>query len=161
MFRFAKIAIPALLFCLPAAAASAGVYADDMGKCLVKSLSAEDQTAFIQWIFVAMAAHPSVQPYANVTSDQRNALNKKTAQLVQRLETVDCRAETVAALKYEGAPALQSSFSLLGETAMTGLLRDPNVAQGLSSMDGYFDKDKMQQLFKDAGVPYGDGASAK
>jgi hypothetical protein len=133
--------------------ASAGPYTDDLSKCLVKSSTAGDQVSLVQWMFSAFALHPAVQPYASINQEQRSALNHKMADLTQRLLLEDCRKETIDALKYEGSGAMEAGFAVLGQAAARGLMGDPHVAQGLQGLSTYFDKDKMTQLSKDAGLP--------
>ena len=104
--------------------ASAGVYADDLGKCLVSATTPDDQRDLVLWVFAAIASHPDIQHYATITSDQQTAIIKKAAALVDRLVTVDCRKQAVDAIKYEGASAMEASFTTLGEIAMRGLMSE-------------------------------------
>lgn len=113
MFR--RFAAAAFAISLGAAgAAQAGIYGDDLSKCLVRSSTPADQTTFVAWAFGAMSAHPAVRQYSNFTDAQRTELSKTVGKLFERLLTVDCHAETVAALKYEGAQGMEQSFSILG-----------------------------------------------
>ena len=38
--------------------ASAGVFADELSKCLVKSSSTDDRVLLVQWMFGALSLHP-------------------------------------------------------------------------------------------------------
>jgi hypothetical protein len=58
----------------------------------------------------------------------------------------------VDALKYEGASALSSSFNLLGQVAMRGLMNDPAVAQSLGAIDKDLDAGLLAELKKEAGI---------
>ncbi|HUJ02850.1 MAG TPA: hypothetical protein VLW75_04365 [Rhizomicrobium sp.] len=151
--RSAKPALVFTLLCLAAPSAHAGVYTDDLSKCLVKSSSPEDQKTLIIWVFSDMALHPAVKPYSAISDAQRDGFTTAAAQLMQRLLTVDCRAETVAALKYEGNSSLEESFTVLGQIAMRGLMSDPDVAKGLMALGKHVDKDKLNQLATEAGHP--------
>jgi len=135
-----------------AGAARAGVYSDDLGKCLVRSATPADQSGFMVWLFAAMGAHPSVKAYSNMTEAQRTAATKRAAELMQRLLTVDCRKESVAAIRYEGQDGLGQSFSLLGQVAMRGLMGDPAVAKNLESLGTFVDKSSLEALATEAGV---------
>ncbi len=132
--------------------ARAGVYTDDLSKCLVKSTSAGDQKALVFWIFMAMARHPDVKAYANITEPRRDEGDKTVAGIFQRLLTADCRPEAVAALKYEGTGALEPAFSVLGQVAMRGLMSEPGVEKGMTGVGAYVDETKFEALFKDAGL---------
>ncbi len=133
--------------------AVAGVYTDDMSKCLVKSTNADDKATLMLWVFSALSSHPAVQKYAKMTEDDRLSFARKASELMQRLLTVDCRAETVAALKYEGPSSLEASFNVLGQVAMRGLMSDPSVAGELAELNTYLDKTKWNALMKEAGLP--------
>ena len=139
-------------FSVPASFASAGVYTDDMSKCLVRSTTAEDQADLVAWVFVAMSAHPSVKGYVNLTEDQRLGKTKAASKLMERLMLTNCRKETVDALKYEGPLAIQQAFGVLGQVAMRGLMADPDVAKNFSALGEYVDEAKFEELGKEAGV---------
>jgi hypothetical protein len=136
----------------PASFAHAGVYSDDLAKCVVRSSSDSDQQAFVVWIFIAMSQHPAIKSYSNVTDAQRDAANRQTGKLMERLLTVDCRKETVAALKYEGASGLEAAFNVLGQVAARGLFSDPKVAEGMAGLASSVDDAKIAELFKEAGI---------
>lgn len=132
--------------------AQAGVYSDDLSKCLVKSSSVSDQTALIAWMYLAMSVHPALRAYSTITDAQRTAADKVAAELLQRLVLVDCRAESLAAMKYEGGGTLETAFSVLGQVAMRGLMSDPQVAKQFASLGTFVDQKKFEDLQKEAGI---------
>ena len=132
--------------------AEAGVYSDDLSKCLVSSSSSNDQIALMQWMFSAFALHPAVQPFSTITPAQRTDLNRKAAQLMQRLLVENCRMQAVAALKYEGPTSMEAAFATLGQVAARGLMGDPQVGAGLGEMNTMLDKDKLNGLATEAGI---------
>jgi hypothetical protein len=152
--RIARIALFAGLT-LHGSAALAGVFTDDLSKCLVKSSGTADQVVLVQWIFSAVSLNPSVAPLSSVTDTQRDDLSRSAAGLFQRLLLVDCRRETIDALKFEGERALEASFEVLGKVATVGLLSDPKVSSQLESgFDGEnLDRPKWVELYKAAGLP--------
>jgi hypothetical protein len=146
--------------CAPASFAHAGIYADDLSKCLVKSTSRQDQNELVVWVYLSMSAHPLVQPYAKVDEAQRDASNRKAAAQFERLLTKDCRAEAVAALKYEGASAIEPAFGTLGQVAMRGLMGDAAVQKSMSSLGTYADTPALRAMLADAGMPVKDEKKA-
>lgn len=132
--------------------AQAGVYTDDFSKCLVSSASADDQMALVQWIFSAMALHPGVKQYANISDAGRAAIDKKASALFSRLVTVDCHSQAVAALKYEGTSSLEAAFKVLGEVATRGIFSDPAVEKGMNGLASGLDMDALKKLFQEAGI---------
>ena len=149
-----SVAAFALLAVLSAAATSAqaGVYTDDLTKCLVKSTSPTDQTDFVAWVYAALSEHPAVASYSTLTAPERDRLSKQVANLYLRLMTVDCRTETVTALKYEGNSAIEASFSVVGQVAFRNLMSDPKVAAGMQRMGSFVDTTKFTELAKEAGI---------
>lgn len=133
-------------------AASAGVYSDDLAKCLVKAASPADVSVFMVWLFSAMTLQPDVAPYSSMTDAQRDAAAKKAAELLQRLMTEDCRKETVAAVKFEGPASIETGFNVFGQVAGRGLFSNPSVAAGMGRMQAYFDVSKLEALGREAGI---------
>jgi hypothetical protein len=121
--------------------AYAGPFTDEMAKCLVEKTSREDKTLVIQWVYASMSFHPGVQSLANVSDARGEALNEDTANLLVDLTTVRCKEETVKALQYEGANAMEMSFALLGEAAMADLMTDQNVQAYMNGLDKYIDEE--------------------
>lgn len=141
-----------LMACVMPGAVQAGLYQDDLSRCIVASTTGPDRDLLLRWIFVAMASNPKIADMARVKAGQGEALSREAAGLTQRLLLGDCRKQTVDAVKYEGPAAIQQAFSLLGQVAMMDLMRDPAVTAYTSSMDQYLDKEKMEALRQEMGV---------
>lgn len=127
-------------------AAVAGPYGDDMAKCLVKSTTPTDRTTFVKWMFSAMALHPDVKSMANVSTQQRDDLNKNAGLMFQHLLLDSCRAETQQAIKYEGTQTISYAFQIFGQVAARELFTDPQVAAAMSGMTKYLDESKLKSL---------------
>ena len=145
-----SISLSASLFA--AGSVQAGVYADDMAKCLVAKSSQADKDALMRWMFVAMAANPAVKPLANVSAAQRETYTRAAVALFERLLFKDCHTETLNALKYEGNSAMSGSFQVLGQVAARGLMSDPAAIEALGEMNKYSNQGKWEALAKEAGV---------
>jgi hypothetical protein len=126
--------------------ARAGVYGDDLARCLVEKTSDSDKVLLAKWIFTIISAHPSAVSLAKVSEAERTAVARQTAGVFQTLLTDTCREQTVKAMKYEGSQALGSSFKVLGEIAMTTLMGDPAVAAQLKDFVQYLDEDKIKAV---------------
>jgi hypothetical protein len=127
-------------------AASAGPYGDALGKCLAKSITPEEKTTLLRWSFFMFAAHPAVRDGSSVTPEQRTAISKKTAKIIERLLTQSCAAESRAASKHEGASGLGTSFGLLSQLAITDLLAHKDVTEALTECIQFVDRDKLKQV---------------
>ncbi|MGQ4660733.1 hypothetical protein [Lysobacter sp. F6437] len=132
--------------------AEAGIYSDDLSRCLVTHTSDEEKIVLAQWIFTVIAVHPSVASMTSISESTKSDVSKQTAEILQELLTESCKDETVQAVKYEGSSALESSFEVLGEIAMTALLADPKVAAESGSFIKYIDEAKIEAAF-DAAQP--------
>jgi hypothetical protein len=132
--------------------ADAGVFADDLSKCLVNSTSDSDKTVLVVWIYSAMNTHPAIAAYSKMTADQRGQATKQGAELLVRLLTSDCRTQTIAAFRNEGQTSLDESFAVLGRVAMEQLMRDPTVQKNLGSLASYFENNApLKALLKESG----------
>jgi len=131
---------------LAAISAEAGVYSDDMSRCLVERTSKEERMALVRWMFVAASAHPAVADIAKVGSDELDKSNKMLGELLTTLLTDRCKEESKKAVKYEGPAAIQLGFQVLGQVAGSDLFASPEVAKGMAGLEKYVDKQKLETL---------------
>ena len=92
-------AITMILLGCVSASAHGGVFTDDLSRCLVAKTSDADRTTLMRWMFAAMSMSPAISDLAQVNQAKLDLINKKAADLYSRLLLVDCRHETVAALR--------------------------------------------------------------
>jgi hypothetical protein len=137
-----------LLLCcfLFAGTAEAGLYSDDMARCLVASTSPKDKTILVRWIFAISSLHPDVADISRISAAGRVELDRSVAALFERLVTDSCRKQSAAAIRYEGAMAFQQSFGVLGQVAMQELMTNKNVGAGVQGFIKYMDKAKIEAL---------------
>lgn len=158
MTRFTLAAAAAVLALAPAAA-SAGPYSDDLGKCLVAASSPADQTLMVQWMFAAASTNPALKPLSALTEAQRDDYSHRMIGLYQRLLFKDCRSQTVAALKYEGPSAFEMGFEVLGQVAGRAMMGGPQVTAQLKKMGAMIDVTEMNKLLEEAGLPASAGSA--
>jgi hypothetical protein len=137
---------------LHAAPTQAGLYQDDLSRCLVAAAKPEDRDALLRWIFAAMASNPKIRDMAKVSQQQSETLSKDAAGLMQRLILEDCRKQTIDAIKYEGAGAIQNAFGTLGQIAMSDLMREESTNAYMGQLDTYLDRPRWDELGREAGV---------
>jgi hypothetical protein len=140
----------------------AGVYGDELTKCVVSSVSDQDKILFTRFVFAAIAEHPAVKPMANIGEAANAALDRDTAALLSRLMYSDCRKQMIDVLKYEGPAASTPAFNMLGQVAMRYLMTDPAVASRMAK--GGADpanQAKLLDLYKEAGLPPPPGPAGK
>lgn len=146
-----KILITSALFTLcfyNTTPATAGVYADQLSKCLVESTSVKDRNQLVRWMFSAAAKHPAVKDLVNVTPEVLEQSNKRMGELMNRLLTVMCKTEAKQALKFEGQSTMESSFNALGQVAGREMFSDPSVVEGMASLDKYIDTEAIEKLMQ-------------
>jgi len=142
-------ALCAVAACLPMAygpSAMAGVFADDLGRCLVNSTTKENRADLIRWLFVAAAHHPAVKPIAVVSPAQQEESDKQMGTLFMKLLTESCKTEAQKALQAEGAVTIQTAFEVLGKVAGQELFSSPEVAGNLKGLAKYIDGEKIKAL---------------
>ena len=120
---------------------------DQLSDCLVKSTTATDKTAVLQWTFVALSVHPDLKAYSNVTDEQRTQLDKKLAQTLQRILVEQCSAQAKAVIQAEGLQAVGDSFQELGSITGEEIIKNPEVKQQLKGVVRYLDLNKLMMTF--------------
>ena len=123
----------------------AGEYSDALSNCLLSSTTEEGKLSLVKWMFTAMALHPAVAKIADVSMSAREQANREMAELLIDLLGTRCFNETRLALSNEGAVALQTSFTVLGQVAATNLFSEPNVAAGLASLETYINPEDLER----------------
>ena len=144
-----NVILAAAVLAIAVLPARAGVYADDLSKCLVQGATAKDKTDLVRWVFANSALHPELSSISTFTPAQRTAINKTVAHLFERLLTETCKAPFHDAMKYEGAQTIEMSFSVLGQVAMRELMSHPEVSKGFGELEGFISTDKIAQAAED------------
>jgi hypothetical protein len=125
----------------------AGVFTDELSRCLVRETSAKDKADLVRWIFAVASLHQDVASIASVSKVDRTAADRAVGALFQRLLTDSCRKQTIEANKYESDIAIKQSFKVLGEVAMQELMSAPAVNAGVSNFMKYVDEAKLREVF--------------
>ena len=128
--------------------ATAGPYADDLGKCLVASTTREDRVTLARWIFIAFAAHPSVARISSTKPSDVDSANAQVGSLFTKLLTESCSEKTKSALQNEGPSAIQLGFQVLGQVAGVELASSPEVQERMSGIIKFIDNRKLESLGK-------------
>ncbi|WP_411956112.1 hypothetical protein [Acinetobacter thutiue] len=127
--------------------AMAGPTVDQLSDCLVKATTAADKTTVLQWTFTALAAHPDLKSFSNVTPEQKDQLDQKLAQVLQRVIVEQCSTQTKAVIQTEGIQAVGEAFQQLGQSAGQDIVKDPAVRQQLQGTLRYIDLNKLVTTF--------------
>ncbi|GAB4061402.1 hypothetical protein GCM10028811_23770 [Uliginosibacterium sediminicola] len=139
-----SVVLGALLSAL-AMPAQAGIFADDLARCMVRTTTEADRHAMLRWLISSISVHPVLKSMITVSAEQSKAANQDAALLMERLLTVSCKAEAQQALRSEGGDVLGYSFGQLGQIAGRELSNDPAVAQKMQEYMQVVDAKKIQE----------------
>lgn len=145
-----KIAAATLALVLSLAAATpatAGLYSDDLARCLVSATSSDDKLSLIRWVVVQITKHPNVSDLSRITPTQEKSADMEVARLFERLITDNCRDQSKAAFRYEGQDAFKASFEVLGTVAMQELVSHKDVDSGFSGFTQYLNEAAFKGIF--------------
>ena len=126
-------------------AAMATPASDALGNCLKDNTSGKDRKDLARWIFVSMSAHPEIRSLSAISDAARTDTNKGMAELVTRLLTVNCAAQTRAAGQ-ESTSSMLASFKSLGEVAMMELMSNQAVSDSISGYVQFVDRKKVEAV---------------
>jgi hypothetical protein len=141
-----KFVLAASLLYGQTAPAVAGIYTDDLSRCLVESTSKADQATLVQWVVVAILQHPAVATLGKTTDLDIDKANAAAGDLFMRLLTDACLEKSKKAIKYEGQAAIQAAFSVLGQVAMQDLFTDERVKKVMAGLKEHVDAKKLAAL---------------
>lgn len=126
--------------------ALAGMYTDDLSRCLVEKTSPDDRGTLVKWMFVAMSQNPAVSSLTKVTAADIETHNQAAGALFMRLMTQTCVDPAKKAIQYEGVGAIQGAFQVLGQVAARDLMASPDVAKVMAGLEKYMDSKKLEAL---------------
>lgn len=127
--------------------ATAGPATDALTICVADNTTGKDRKDLAQWIFVAMAAHPEIQPFSNIAEGDRDEFDKRMAALATKLITENCRVEAKSAAEKEGSESFNAAFGVLGQLAMQELMSNPAVKSSFFRYTRFLDKAKFDSAF--------------
>lgn len=134
---------------------SAGEHSERLSECLVASVSAEDRTDLVRWIFGAVASHPDVADISGLTPESWDRISKSGAAVFEKLIADKCAGQSRDAILNEGMEGYKSAFETLGATAVGGLMTDPAVTRAMGDLDKHLSEEKVMKALM-TGVSQGD-----
>lgn len=148
--------LPALVSALVFSTASpalAGVFGDDLQRCLVTKMTDQDRTTLMRWMLSVISSDPQLKSLTTITDGQRVKINTDAASVIQRLAIEDCRTQAFAAVKQEGPETLGTAFNVLGQSAARQMFASPEAQAELQKLGTGFDQPRLDAFMKEAGVP--------
>ncbi len=115
------------------------------GTCLVDSLDGKERKALAKWIFFAMAAHPEIEEYGQISAAARSESDQEVGNLITRMLTEDCAQQLLVAHKADPL-AVQKAFELVGQVAMQELMTNQAVMLAITRYTSHTDQAKIGAL---------------
>ena len=113
--------------------------------CLADSLNGKERKELAKWIFLSMAAHPSIESYSSISENDRQISNKYVGALITKLLTETCPAEMKKAQK-DNPLAIQKAFEFVGQIAMQEIMADEATMKALTGYVQYVDEDAISKI---------------
>jgi hypothetical protein len=142
-----------MLALISSSQAMGGVFTDDLKRCAINSASADDRATLGRWIFIVAGANPAFSDLTSISDAERQQSFATTARLFERILLRDCRRESVAAMRNEGAVALGNAFEALGNVAGRQMVSSPESQAMSEVVSGLMDPSGLETLRREAGVP--------
>ncbi len=142
-FRIFLLVVIATISC----ATHAGADARNLGVCMIDSLDGKERKLLAKWVFFAMAEHPEIKVFANVTGDDRDVSDIAVGKLMTRLLASDCAVELSQAYQADPA-AVEKAFELVGQVAMRELMADDDVSRAIVNYANYADLEKINAILE-------------
>jgi len=139
-----------LLGAISSVPAQAGVFADDLSRCLVRSTTPDDRTLLRKWTFALMSADPDLATMSKVDAATHDTLDKQTGEMMIRLLTDMCPKEALAAIQSEGPGVMFGTFAVLGQYAQGELMQKPPVVAALKNFAKFWDTPKLKAFLAQA-----------
>ncbi|ANF81266.1 hypothetical protein A3K93_03010 [Acinetobacter sp. NCu2D-2] len=142
-----KAALLASTMMFTAQTASASIAQEQLSSCLVKATTAADKTSVLQWTFAALATHPDLKAFAQVSEAQKEQLDKNFAAVVQRILVEQCSTQAKAVIQADGVEGIGASFQELGQITGEEILKNPEIKSQLKGVLKYLDLNKLVMTF--------------
>lgn len=137
-----RIVVAALGLCALSlsSVAQSGVYTDKLSECLIESTSERDKRDMMVWMYASLSRNPAIAAYSTFTAADRARISQKMAKMMERLATESCPHELLAVVEHESEAAVEIAFESLGGAAAAQLMMNPEVEEGLTEYEQYFDE---------------------
>lgn len=141
-----KAVLLASVLCFVSTPSWAGLYTDDLSRCLVEKTSEKDKVALVQWVVMALTQHPAVSSLARTTAADVEKSNAAAGAVFTRLLAEDCADKYKNAVRYDGPGAIEAAFGVLGQVATRDLFMHADVQAVLAGLSKHMDEDKLRAL---------------
>ncbi len=125
-----------------------GLYTNDLAKCMVSSLSANDKQIIQNAALQSMFSHPSLNQKNPYSQYEINQTQQQFGRLITRLLAKDCTEELMIAIYYDNKAAEQAGKTL-GVYAMQDLINHPNYERYWLGAKRYMNTQELEHAIQD------------
>ncbi len=129
---------------------SAGPFTDDFSRCIISKTTSQEKTDLVKWIYVTISFHPQLAEMSNLSSNDVEMANIRIADYMTNIFAYKCNEELIEAIKFEGEDSVIKTFELLGEIAISEIMRDEGVAMASEFFTQYLDENILAEALNDA-----------
>ena len=147
MKKLFVLGVVCLTFLVGSSVAKAGVYGDELTKCLVSSMDSKDKIKLAQWMGGAFTQHKAVASLVSVSPKKFLKITEEAGDVYLNLVFGVCLNETLNAIKYEGGAVFANSFKYVGQIVTRDLMLDADVQAAMNLLSVYF-ADKFDDVLK-------------
>ncbi len=97
--------------------------------------------------FFGFAAKQDLANYAKISSADLERVDRRVANLFDKIMTQSCTQAVTAVVENEGTNALTQSFEYLGRYATESMSNDQKVVERLQNFSKYQDQEKYRKAF--------------
>ena len=115
----------------------AGLYADELGKCMINNASELDKNNLIQWMFISMSKHPLNAKRVDKNDLYEQLISVSVGKLISDLTMNKCRKETELTKNVEGASGIVFAVGMLTSYAAQSMYENPDVKNYMDEADKY------------------------
>ena len=128
---------------------NAGVYTNDLIKCVVQKTTKTEFSLLKKWIFFAFSSDKELKSYVNISEKDKLLVNQLMGKYITDILTSRCKKEFETAYKYEGKYAISKTFRYLGEIAGGSVMNSYEVQNYIKEFAQYIDANKFEKILKE------------
>lgn len=146
--RIRAVVAASILLGASSISANAGIYTDDLSRCLVLGTNKDDRIILTRWMTYSFAQHPSSWGFVSSDVSKKERIDTDMGALVTTLLTVKCAKEVKDALRYDGEKSVEFAFQALGQIATVEIIENSQVKEVMMGFAKKLDLNKFKLLME-------------
>jgi hypothetical protein len=135
------------LFCfLMPGISNAGIFTDDLSRCLVIKTTDDEKIRMVRWFIAALGQHTEIRDIVSINTDAIEQVNREMGNTVNVLFFERCSTEANTAIKNEGEQSIVDAFKVIGGVAARTAMQNDAVNEAVESYIPYVDMEKLEEM---------------